>query len=141
MIILEHAPLQTGHALGGKAGAQRFEFGHHFEHAGKLIRGWLRHHRSAMRAHLDQSARHQQADGLAHRRARHFETLRQPGFVERRAGRQCATDDLVGELQAQFLGQRLARRSGRWRVRNGGDKAHGETFARALLIPADGESR
>ena len=48
------------------------------------------------------------ADRLAHRRARDLEAAREPGLVERGAGRQLAAHDLVGELQTQFLSQRLA---------------------------------
>ena len=107
--ILERAPLGAGHALGGKAGAQRLQFRHDLEHAGELLGARPRHHGGAMGAHLHQPARRQQADRLAHRRARHLEAPRQRGFVERGAGRQRAAHDLVGELQAQFLGARLAR--------------------------------
>jgi len=41
----------------------------------------------------------------AHRRARHAEAARLLGLIERRAGRNEAAHDLVGELQAQFLRQ------------------------------------
>jgi hypothetical protein len=62
-----------------------------------------------MRRRLDQAARGEQADRLAHRRARHRETARQLGLVERRARLQHAAHDLVGQLQPQGLGERLAR--------------------------------
>ena len=67
-----------------------------------------RHHGGAMRARLDQPARREQADRLAHRRARHREAARKLGLVERRRRAQHAAHDLVGELQPQLLGQRLA---------------------------------
>ena|SRR5437879_4700982 len=60
-----------------------------------------------MRGGLDQTARGEQTDGLAHRRARHREAAREFGLVERGARLQDAAHDLVGELQSQRFGERL----------------------------------
>jgi hypothetical protein len=56
-----------------------------------------------MRLRLDQSARNQLPQRLAHRRARHRKAPRDVGFVERRARRQRAAHDFIRELQAQLL--------------------------------------
>ena len=74
MDILERTTLDACHALGGEAGAERLQFRHDFEHAGELLRARPRHHGGAVGAHFHQSARRQQADRLAHRRARNFES-------------------------------------------------------------------
>ena len=55
---------------------------------------------------LDQAGGGELAHRLAHRRARHAEAARDVGLVERGARRQRAAHDLVGKLQAQFLGAR-----------------------------------
>ena len=68
-----------------------------------------RHQRGAVRARLDQPAGRELPDRLAHRRARDLEAARELRLVERRAGRERAAHDLVGKLQPQLLGQRLAR--------------------------------
>jgi hypothetical protein len=103
---LQGATLDRRHALGGKAGAQGFQFGHRFEHPGQPVDRWLRHHRAAMRPRVDQAAGGELAQRFAHRGARDVEAPRNIGFVERGTGRQRAAHDLVGELQPQLLGAR-----------------------------------
>ena len=98
--------LRRRHPLGGEAGAQRFQLRHRLEHAGQPFDRGPRHHRAAMRAGIDQAAGRELAQRLAHRRARHVEAPRDIGLVERRARRQRAAHDLVGQLQPQFLGAR-----------------------------------
>jgi hypothetical protein len=98
--------LGGGHALGGKAGAQRLQLRHRLEHALQPFDRRLRHHRAAMRPCLDEAARHQLAQRLAHRRTRDVETSRDVGLVQRRAGGQGSAHDLVGKLKTQLLGTR-----------------------------------
>ena len=109
----QRAPLRAGHALGGKAGAQRLKLGHGFEHAGELFLARPRHHRATVGADLDQAAGGELADRLAHRRARDAVSLRQIHLVEGGAGGEHAAHDLVGELQTQFLGEGAAARRDR----------------------------
>ena len=105
---LERAALGAGHALGGKARAQRLELRHRLEHAGQPLLARPRHHRRAMGARLDQARGGELPDRLAHRRARHTKTPRQLHLVERSARHKRAAHDLVGKLKPQLLRERAA---------------------------------
>ncbi len=59
-----------------------------------------------MRPRIDQARGHELAQRLADRRARNVKAPCDVGLVERRARRQRAAHDFVGELQTQFFGAR-----------------------------------
>jgi len=59
-------------------------------------------------AHLEEPAGVELADRLAHGRARHAEAARELGLVERGTRRNEASHDVVGEREAQLLGQGAA---------------------------------
>ena len=58
----QRAPFCAGHALGGKARAQRLKLGNGLEHAGELVFARPRHHRAPVGADLDQAAGGELAD-------------------------------------------------------------------------------
>jgi len=103
---LQPVTFRGRHAFRGEPGAQGLQLGHRLEHLGHPFDRGPGHHRAAMRAGIDQPAGRELTQGLAHRRARDIEAARDIGFIERRARRQRAAHDFVGELQPQFLGAR-----------------------------------
>ena len=86
-------------------GTQRLEFRHHIEHAAQIVLVGLGDKRLGVSALVDQAARRQQPQCLAHRGARHGELRGEGGFVERRAGREDALDDATGQLEPDLLGR------------------------------------
>ena len=51
---LEPMALGRRHSLGGQPRTERFELRHRLEHSAQAFDRWLRHHRAAMGARLDQ---------------------------------------------------------------------------------------
>ncbi len=97
--------LLGGDAARGQPGAQAFQFGHHLEHLQQCLDFDGPDSDALMTAQVDQSAGRQQPQGLAHRRARDAEALRDFLFIEPAAGRQRAIGDVAFETPLQAVGQ------------------------------------